>query len=275
MRPPKESALSAAAHRTDMTVVQRRMNAPFAFENDLCAALEHRLEGLLGCSSLGSYSQTLRQRSVGQVIPDFLYMRADQALQPDRIRGLSALEASVVATLLPGKPLRPATIARQLYSRAERVAQRLRMLEKRGVLESVKGGAFGVRSELNWWSVHVVAVEAKLRRWREAMQQAVSYLTFANQSYVALPSTVVDGNKELAAAAEGARVGIIAVTESGAMVAREAPIGATWSADWVWLLSRTVGLPTRSGPSETSTSLRRISGTRAANRVDDSSLSVG
>ena len=39
---------------------------------------------------------------------------------------------------------------------------------------------------------NVVAVEAKLLRWRDALAQAISYLRFANESYVALPKAVVE-----------------------------------------------------------------------------------
>ena len=251
------------------------MNVPFANENDLCAVLEHRLDRLLGRSSSEQHAQTLRERSVGQVIPDLLYIRVDQPGQTDRIRGLSSIEASIVAILLAGKPLRLSAIARQLYSRAERVAPRLRLLEKRGILESVEGGAYCLRSDLNWWSVHVIAVEAKLRRWREALQQAVSYLTFANQAYLALPANVVDGNDDLVAAAETARVGVIAVGENDAALAREAPYQDARSADRVWLLSRIVGLPVPSRLSQASTAPQRISGTPAATRVDDWSPYAG
>lgn len=251
------------------------MNLPFASESDLCAVLERRLDSLFGQSSSEQRASTLQQRSVVQVIPDFLYIRADHPAETVQTRGLSSVEAAIVAAFLPGKPLRLGAIARQLYSRVERVAPRLRLLEKRGVLESVKGGAYCLRSDLNWWSVHVIAVEAKLRRWREALHQAVSYLTFANQAYVALPSAVVDENNDLARAAEAARVGVIAVDEDNATLTREAPYQSARSADRVWLLSRTVGLPVRSAPSETSTAPRQISGTPAATRVDDLSLCVG
>ena len=247
---------------------------PFGRENDLCAVLGRSLDGLFGRSGSEQHSRALRHRSVGQVIPDFLYIRSDLTPEPNRIRGLSALEASVVAALLPGRPRRSGAIARQLYSRIERVAPRLRLLEKWGLLESVGDDAFCLRSELNWWSVHVVAVEAKLRRWREALHQAASYLRFANQSYVALPSAVVNGNWALAAEAAKARVGVVVVDEEGARVVEEAPVSATWSADRVWLLSRTVGLSTRATTPATNTALESVSRTRAANRADDLSLCV-
>ena len=121
----------------------------------------------------------------------------------------------------------------------------------------------------------MIAVEAKLRRWREALQQAVSYLDFADQAYVALPAAVVDRNNGLVAAAETARVGIIAVHESDLTLMREAPCQVARSADRVWLLSRTVGINDRSAPLQASPAPRPISGTRLTTRVDDSSMCVG
>jgi hypothetical protein len=251
------------------------VNLPFAYENDLCAVLESRLDRLLEQPSRVHYARTLRERPVGQVIPDFLYIRAEQAVDSGQCRGLSSLEAAIVATLLPGKPLRLRAIAQQLYCRTERVAARLRVLEKRGVLESADDGAFCLRPELSWWSVHVTAVEAKLRRWREALQQAVSYLAFADQAYVALPAAVVEGNNDLVAAAEIARVGIIAVYEKDLTLTLEAPCQVAHSADRVWLLSRTVGIYDGPAPSQTRPVPRRTSGTRLTTRVDDLSTYVG
>jgi hypothetical protein len=251
------------------------MSVLFAYENDLCAVLEGRLDGLLEGSSPEQHTRTLRQRPVGQVIPDFLYIRSDRPVQLNQSRGLNPLEASIVALLLPGKPLRAEAIARRLYSRAERVVPRLQALAKRGVVQTVEGGAFSLPSDFEWRSVHVVAVEAKLRRWKEAMEQATSYLKFANQSYVALPSTLVAANKDVAAAASAAQVGVIAVDENGAALAAEAPIQAASSAHWVWLMSRTVGLPTRLSPRDTSTCFGRIVRKPAAIRVDGSPLCAG
>jgi len=216
---------------------------PFAYETDLCAVLARHLGELFEQSAQERHSCTLRERAVGEVIPDFVYVHADRSALSGRVRELTSLEASLVAALLPGRPLRANTIARRLYCQTERVDHRLRALERTGVLTSGGRGAFSLRSEESFASAHVVAVEAKLRRWREAVRQAESYLRFANRSYVALPWAVIEGNRALASAAKKARVGIISVEEERATLTLDAPVVPTRSADWVWLLSRTIGLP--------------------------------
>lgn len=223
------------------------MHLPFACEHDLCAVLAHHADGLLLAANERRRMHALKQRPVGPVIPDLIYIRLDEAIEAPLVRELTAMEASIVATLLCGRPLRAETIARRLYTRVDRLAPRLRALERWGFLASVGSRAYALRVPVEPGAVRVVAIEAKLSRWREAIDQAVVYLRFANESYVALPEAIVEDNNTLASTAAAARIGIISVGQDSASLALRAPRSVRRSADWVWLLSRTVGLPASLG----------------------------
>jgi hypothetical protein len=177
------------------------------------------------------------------VIPDFIYIRSQrlggkEARPPSA--GLTALEASIVAALISGRSLRDVTIARQLYSRVERIAPRLKALERLGIVRQSTEGVFALRRGALPRAAHVIAVEGKLRRWREAIAQATCYLAFANQAYVALPKQIIEKNDSLHSAAISARVGLLAVSPGGVEIMRPAPRQRIQTADWVWLISRTV-----------------------------------
>lgn len=217
-------------------------HVPFAYEDDLCNVLAKRLDQVLfrGARPL---ARTLVERPVGMVIPDLIFIRAYHA--PGRLlprSGLTALESAIVAALLGGRPLRDTTIAKRLFSHVERIVPRLRALERQGVVDQPSEGVYVLRSRAALDRARVVAVEAKLRRWSDAVRQAASYLAFANEAYVALPREVADGNSALRRAVVKARVGLMLVDPHSVRISHAAPRHKPRSAQRVWLLSRTVSL---------------------------------
>lgn len=238
-----------SASATKVIPRDRMPRIPFALEEDLCGVLSPELSRIIGLQSRATRTLQLAQRPVGTVVPDFIFIRF-QATPTDkhtRSEGLTALESWIVSTLLHGGPLTVEMIAHKLYMRTKRIDSCMLALRKEGIVEERPSGEFALRRGAIPSRCHVVAIEAKLRRWREALAQAAKYRTFANQSYVALPATLVDRNSGLTEACQDSGVGIIAVGGKSASVALEAPTHQTRSPDWVWLLSRTVGVGKGSG----------------------------
>ncbi len=227
------------------------MHIPFAYEQDLCDVLAGFLPRLVALERQ-SFQATYVRRAVGQVIPDLLSISGPRNPVPLRMRGLSNLDAAIVSLLLIGRPLQPRTIADRLYAGLHQVQSRLNKLSSSGVIVTNPTGSFVMAPSIFQDGFHVVAVEAKLSRWREALAQAVTYRAFANRVFVALPEAVVYSKTGLLAEARHAKVGVIAVNPDCAEVTQESGCTAVRSPDWVWLLSRTVGLP-RSGDFVTST----------------------
>jgi hypothetical protein len=73
------------------------------------------------------------------------------------------------------------------------------------------------------WDGEVVAFEAKLTRWREAMHQAYRNTCFAHQSYVLLPWEVAERASRFQAEFDQRRVGVCAVKNGSLVKLVEAP----------------------------------------------------
>ncbi len=92
----------------------------------------------------------------------------------------------------------------------------LRRLQKWGIIERQVGGRISL--SISWpGPVEIIAIEAKLTKWKEALEQATSYLRFADESYVVLPQTRARKAIEARKYFECAGVGLWVITESGIM----------------------------------------------------------
>jgi hypothetical protein len=78
--------------------------------------------------------------------------------------------------------------------------------------------------------VEIIAIEAKLTRWKKALNQAVSYLRFADESYVVLPQSHARKAIEAREDFRAAGVGLWVVTESDIIE----EVGATRSRNHDW-----------------------------------------
>jgi hypothetical protein len=220
----------------------------FELEVDLCSVLEPALAGLLLPSIPSGEVRSIPQRSVGTVIPDFILVHAKESARDAQSAQLTVFEASVVAALLRRQPLRKETLARHLYTRSERVGSALTTLRRQGIVRLLPRGSYALAHP--GWSdgLHVVAVEAKLRRWREALAQADRYKSFAHETYVALPAQVISASKELRQQARASGVGILSVRGQEVDLAQNARRLRVVSAEFVWLASRLLSVKPASGP---------------------------
>lgn len=67
-----------------------------------------------------------------------------------------------------------------------------RSLRRLGVMGLVRTTGPRVSAARRWWtSGRVLAIEAKLSRWRDALDQAIRYRSYADMAYVALPEAHV------------------------------------------------------------------------------------
>jgi len=73
------------------------------------------------------------------------------------------------------------------------------------------------------WDGEVVAFEAKLSRWREALHQAYRNTCFAHQSYVLLPWDVAERAAAYQGEFDARRVGICALRDGALVKLVEAP----------------------------------------------------
>lgn len=232
--------------------------ASFRYETDLCGALSARLAAFASAET-----RVIPQLQVGPNIPDFVITRVPRTPQAPRV---NTMESAVLAVLLHGPPRRKDRIASQLFSQPARVSSALERLCRLGLAIEISPSRFTV-SKSAFEGASVIAIEAKLRRWREAVEQAVSYLRFSNLAFVALPVAVIQARgPELRAECSRRRIGVLGVDSERIRVELPAVGHEPRSADWVWTVLRS--------RADLSVTLEK-SEKPTTNCVDVSGLSVG
>lgn len=206
----------------------------FALEAQLCEVLAACVPATLGWSRPATM---LSEVQVGTVIPDLVIV--DPVVDDWSLVSLTGFESWVLADLLRARARQITTLSRRLYARPEKTMRVVKRLERLGLIGRDSSSALSLCESFPR-DAEVVAVEAKLYRWREAVDQATAYLRFANRSYVALPKEVVDGNDLLQAACRTRNVGVIAVSGASVEIVREAPLHQPRSPGWVWLVARAI-----------------------------------
>lgn len=95
-------------------------------------------------------------------------------------------------------------------ARHDQLQRNLDALEESGLVTVSRGRIAPVRP---WWGTrNVIAIEAKLYKWRDALDQAVRYLAYADESYVALPEACTPRAVSELHLFEAAGVGLLSVS---------------------------------------------------------------
>jgi hypothetical protein len=213
----------------------------FALEKDLVSALRERSAQVLESRRRANTTyQILTEQQIGACIPDLLIVRS----KPDKDRiplRLSYFDCALIAAALKAGSVTVADLAAATYSAQEQIDKRVVRLVRLGVMSEAAGG-LRVRAQSLAMNAHVVAVEAKLTRWRDAVAQAREYLRFANEAYIAMPARVILSNAIALAACADDGIGVIAVDEIEAWVVLNAEEHRPCSAEWIRILSNSVGL---------------------------------
>lgn len=212
---------------------KRRAQDSFELESQLCDVLAAGLRDALGWSGEATM---LSEVQVGSVIPDLVLV--DPRRVGSSVGSLTGFETWIVADLLRSRSRRVKTLSRRLFARPEATTRAVARLERVGFLARASEASFSLREDSFPRDAEVVAIEAKLRRWREAIDQATEYLLFANCSYVALPKETIDGSMGILPACRHRGLGVIAVAPAGIHVVRKAPRHQPRSAGWVSLVAR-------------------------------------
>ena len=87
----------------------------------------------------------------------------------------------------------------------------LQRLESLGAIRFGAGGQIGLRSRSIRYSI--IAVEAKLQRWRDALRQATGYTLYADHSFVLLPREYSEAAIESKDVFRNANVGLLVFDE--------------------------------------------------------------
>jgi hypothetical protein len=159
-----------------------------------------------------------RELVIGSSIADLvLFSNSTQAVPFSS--ALSVKECVVLAAVRQRGATTLGDVARISGDPKASVARRL---ASKGFFSIVNDRITAIR---RWWSrrCSVVAIEAKLVRWREALDQATAYRAYADASYVALPEASFARALGAQDCFLSAGVGLISVSPSGVRILVRAP----------------------------------------------------
>lgn len=214
------------------------MNAlEFDLESSLVEVLHSKSEG---SRIFGRNTELLifPEVQMGATIPDLVIVRQVGRKQGRKQFRLSLFESWIVGELLSAGRLREETITRRLFTRAPDVQTALRRLKRAGIVKETRVGTYAVETDFSCkFEVH--AVEAKLNRWRSAVEQAKTYLRFSDRSFVALPASVIERNRNIAATCEREGIGLIAVRSDRIELKIDSEANIPDLREWTWLLAKT------------------------------------
>lgn len=160
------------------------MDYAFASERDL----QKRLEALDFLEEKESDTIYFRREvPVGNVIPNLVCIRFDQLPElSSRSSGWSFRHAYLLWLLRRRARLTLPSLVRLTYDRTEEVEHMVKDLINSGAIVQLPTGSFTLSEQFASLKAEVIAVEAKLFRWNEALRQARTYQRFADRVYVAL-----------------------------------------------------------------------------------------
>ena len=212
----------------------------FALEKELVDILRSGSPAALNVDA--GWFRIIAEVAVRERIADLLIIHA--SAEPDsKPARMSYFEAAILAVLLERGAATAPTVADHLYASAGAVQARAETLARLGLVEIAACGTLRATGRHQHSDARIVAIEAKLTRWREAIEQASHYRAFANQSYIAMPSALFDASGAILSTCEAAGVGALSVAPNGQItIVTEAPVHEPQSPEWVRLVSYVVGV---------------------------------
>jgi hypothetical protein len=145
----------------------------------------------------GQRVRLLREQPVGSVIPDLLIGIWSGELP--RYRGLNTVSRHILAWLSTKKMANSEEQLREDLLLSQHAADSaVSTLMRVGAISKRDSGEVDLSPEFDVSSsIRIIAIEMKLKRWREALAQAIEYRKFADEAYVVLDGHQVRMNIEV------------------------------------------------------------------------------
>lgn len=161
----------------------------FRYEKELVNFFIKALPNIIP-SKGGNHFSFAREVVTGKKIADIVILLSRKNSHTIPIKPFTTLESVLIATLR-----RQGTLTiNELEAKCGLPYGHL----KNGILENLKkSGLIGIKNNRsvilkNFWKEDhkIIAIEAKLTRWQEALKQAVKYQDYADESYVLMPNSL-------------------------------------------------------------------------------------
>lgn len=154
-----------------------------------------------------------REMSVGGCIPDLVsvYFKQDPTSQnwPHK---WSYKHSFIIWLIKKRKNPTLQEIASYSYELPEKLLPILNELLANGLIKKLDDGSFQVSKQIRKLNAEVVAVEAKLRKWRDALSQAIRYKAFANIVFVAMDAIAIPRSLDVIQEFKVQQVGLCAIS---------------------------------------------------------------
>lgn len=192
------------------TIRKERKESPYEKESHLVEFAQHLLPQLFAPEGTACFID--REVGVGSSIADLVLLIGPSDLPRPTLSTVSVAESVILAALRQWGPTRIDLL--EIRCGFERQGLRqgaLKRLTKSGTLLRERGGRVTLAPEY----VHgakIVAIEAKLTKWRDALDQAVLYRRYADESFVLLPAENAGAAIKARAGFEDAGVGLLVVS---------------------------------------------------------------
>jgi len=157
----------------------------------------------------GQRAKVLLEPTIGAVIPDVVFGIWSGELP--RYNGLNSVSRHVLAWLFIQKTASgESQLREELLLSQYAAAAAMSSLKRVGAITQRESGEVELQPEFDVSDgVRLIAIEIKLRRWREALEQAVAYREFADEAYVVLDGTQVRLTADIRAAFISKGVGLL------------------------------------------------------------------
>ncbi len=159
----------------------------FRFERDMLGPLIATLPAALGLEAAFSAGELtiIQTPAVGNVIPDLLIGRW-RDLPSGQLAAITFVEAAALSFIQSVGSSSINQFSDRFHLSAGAADLTLQKLTRRNFLGVNSEGQYYLEASANPRSCQLTAVEVKLSRWRDALDQATNYLAFADFAYVVL-----------------------------------------------------------------------------------------
>ena len=217
-----------------------RLKAGYAFssERDLQVRLE-ALDFLKNDDSEAIYFR--REVPVGEVIPDLVCIRFSHLPEITISSSKWSFRHAYLLWLLRRRSsLTLSSLSRLTYDRKEKVEVLVHDLMKSGTVVQLASGSFALSEQLASLRAEVIAIEAKLDRWTEALQQACNYQRFADRVFVAMDYERIKAKKVPVPEFVRRGVGLFGVSEDYVKFFNRGRRFRSSGPEWEYLVSSTL-----------------------------------
>jgi hypothetical protein len=221
-------------NRTLPTTKKERRESPYEKEAHLVEFAQHLLPQFFAPEGTACFLD--REVGVGRSIADLVLLIGPHDLPWPGLSTVSVAESVILAALRQWGPTRIDLL--EIRCGFERHGLRqgvLKRLTNSGALLRERGGRVTLAPKYVE-RTKIVAIEAKLTKWRDALDQAALYRRYADEAFVLLPAQNAEPALKARADFEDAGVGLL-VVDGGQIVTLFDAIPSTkhdWRRDYVY-----------------------------------------